>query len=167
MQSPAVDGYIRPEAGVREQQLSDSLAIQESEMVKLRIRDSLAYFLMALSLAGCSSLMDGGDHSLAVSGEVRSGGGSHALSQRQVALLNSWLGEHRSGWGMVLATPPVPDLVVVVKREDGKSASLDFYLQEGWKSALTYFGSGNKEISQASFPAAEVLALKADLMAPQ
>ena len=136
-------------------------------MVKLRICSSLAYFLMTLGLAGCGSLMDGGDHSPAVSGEVRSAGGSHTLSQRQVASLNSWLGEHRSGWGMVLATPPVPDLVVFVKREDGKSASLDFYSQEGWKGALTYFGSGAKEISQASFTAEEVLALKGDLMAPQ
>ena len=136
-------------------------------MAKRRIYRRFICGLMALGLASCGSLMVNGDQSPVVSGEIRSAGGSHVLSQRQVESLNSWLGEHRSGWNIILATPPVPDLVVVIKREDGKSASLDLYSQEGWKGALTYFGSDSKEDSQASFTAEQVLALRSDLMAPQ
>lgn len=136
-------------------------------MAKHRIFSRLACSLMALGLANCGFLTASGDHPPVVAGELWSPGGSHPLSRRQVAALNAWLSEHRSGWSVILATPPVPDLAVVIQREDGKSARLEFYPQQGWKGALTYFGSESKENSQASFTAEQVLALRADLMAPQ
>ena len=115
----------------------------------------------ALLLTGC------GDNSPVVSGEVRAAGSSHSLSERQLTSLNAWLGDHRSGWGLVLATPPNSDLWVVVKRADGKSGNLFFYSQEGWKGALTYFGSDAKENEQGSFPIDQVRALRDVLASTQ
>jgi hypothetical protein len=119
--------------------------------------------LCKLLLAGCG----GGDRSAIVSGEMRSAGASPNLSSRQVAALNAWLSEHRAGWGLVHATPPTPDLVIVVKRQSGRSGSLSFYSQEGWKGALTYLGSDPKDSEQGGIPAEQVRALRNDLMESQ
>lgn len=115
--------------------------------------------LLALALASC-----GGDLSPIVSAEIQGADGSHALSQRQVNALNDWLTSHRSGWGLVLATPPGADLVVVVRREDGKSGSLSFYPQPGWQGALTYFASDPKDNGQGSFAVDQVRALRSTLV---
>jgi hypothetical protein len=57
------------------------------------------------------------ENSPIMSGEIHpSGGQARPLSDRQVALLNSWIDVHRSGWSdMVLATPPQEDLSVMVR----------------------------------------------------
>lgn len=64
------------------------------------------------------------------------------------------------GWGLVLATPPSPDLVIVVKRENGKSGRLGFYSQAGWKGALTYFGNDSADSEQGVFAPEQVRALR-------
>lgn len=63
-----------------------------------------------------------------VSGEVHGPSGqAHPLSDRQVALLNSWIDAHRSGCSdLVLATPPQEDLTVAVRRQNGKTGPFRF-----------------------------------------
>jgi hypothetical protein len=104
-----------------------------------------------------------------VSGEIRlPGGKAHPLSERQVALLNSWIDAHRSGWSdLVLATPPQEDLSVVVHRQNGESGSLSFYSQPGWRGALMYRGTSPKQNKQGGFPAEQVSFLRDQLSLAQ
>jgi hypothetical protein len=90
-----------------------------------------------------------------VSGEIHPPGGrAHPLSERQVAILNSWINAHRSGWSnLVLATPPQEDLSVLVHSQNGESGTLSFYPQPGWRGALMYWGTDPKQNKQGGFPA--------------
>jgi len=110
-----------------------------------------------------------GEDSPIVSGEIHSPGGQpHPLGERQVALLNSWIDGHRSGWSdLVLATPPQEDLSVIVHRQNGESGSLSFYPQPGWRGALMYWGTRPKQNKQGGFPAEQVSFLRDQLSLPQ
>ena len=104
-----------------------------------------------------------------VSGEVHGPSGqARPLSDRQVALLNSWIDAHRSGCSdLVLATPPQEDLSVVVRRQNGKTGAFSFYPQPGWRGALMYWGTEPKQNKQCGFPAEQVSSLRDQLTLPQ
>jgi hypothetical protein len=138
----------------------EALTFCKGQMANLRIM-GLALGLVAVLLTACA------DESAVVSGEVQGSGVSHPLSERQVKALNLWLHEHSSGWGLVLATPPEADLVVFVRHENGTSGHLDFYAQQGWKGALTYFGRDPRDNEQGGFAVDQLRGLRSDLESPQ
>ncbi len=123
----------------------------------------LALGMIGLVLTACVQ------ESAIVSGEIHSPGGQgHPLSERQVALLNSWIEAHRSGWSsLVLATPPQEDLSVSVHRQNGESGILSFYPQPGWRGALMYWGKQPSQNKQGGFPVEEVSTLRDQLALPQ
>ncbi len=107
------------------------------------------------------------DDSVVLNGEV-SGPGRPArpLSASQIEYLNDWMKEHRSKWGMVLATPPsVPSLSVQVRRASGSSGSILFY--EEWPGSLMYRSSDIDENRLGGFGEAAVASLRRELGPPQ
>jgi len=96
------------------------------------------------------------------------GGQTHPLSEGQVALLNSWVDAHRSGWSdLVLAPQPQEDLSVAVRRQNGEFGRLSFYPQPGRRGALTDRGTSPKQNRQGGFPAEQISFLRHQLSLAQ
>jgi hypothetical protein len=124
-----------------------------------RIRPVLALVVGMMLLTGCR------DDSPIVAAEVQAREATpRSLNADQIRVLNLWLEEHRSGWSrLVLATPPPGTLSVTVHRQNGESGRIEFYSQEGWKGALTYWRSGAKDNWQGSFGVDSVNMLRGEL----
>ena len=79
------------------------------------------------------------------------------LSQKQVHELDVWLNQHRKGWHVNLATPPIASVRIQIKRSDGTERSIEFFDQPGWSSSVIYHDR------VASFSAADIANLRQNL----
>jgi hypothetical protein len=91
---------------------------------------------------------------------------SWPLSEVQLQKLYSWLQSHKSGWTMVVATPPPPSFSILLVHSDGTRTQLDLYSQnESWQRAIGFIrfdGDGHfLRRGQMSRTADEVSHLKA------
>ncbi len=101
-----------------------------------------------LGIAGCR------DATPVVSARTVDG---RVLSGQQIAALNTWLENHRAGWGANFATPPVPSTVIIVRQSSGKVSSIELFDKAGWTGAAIFDGR------VGSFPPQEVAALRRQL----
>ena len=85
------------------------------------------------------------------------------LSRGQIEILNTWLKEHHSGWGMILATPPPPSFSVVAKQANGKSSRIDFFSNQNWDGTIVIHAEDPADNRMASFSAADVKYLRQQL----
>jgi hypothetical protein len=68
----------------------------------------------------------------------RADGREWMLSQEQVQALESWVNEHRKGWRVNFATPPVAALSIRIAQSDGTERRMEFFDQPGWSSSVIF-----------------------------
>jgi len=62
---------------------------------------------------------------------------SWALTQKQLDQVSLWLQEHRSGWRMILESPPPPSFSIVLKHANGTRTQIDlFSINENWQHVI-------------------------------
>jgi hypothetical protein len=67
------------------------------------------------------------------------------LSDDQLRQMTSWFKDNKSGWGLILASPPPPSFSILFKHEDGSWSQLDlFSFNESWKQVVIFRASNPK-----------------------
>ena len=104
-------------------------------------------FLLLIGLLGCRE-----EDSPVVSGKVVDGGlflgryiverreqqpKAWTLTQEQLRQVSLWLHEHRSGWRLLVVSPPPPAFSIVLKHANGTHTQVDlFSANENWQRAI-------------------------------